>query len=242
MRYRTISLDDCRSVARARVEGGAAPDVPIEERGPGALFDLDPVREVAEQIAAMRSDATDRDRVEGQAAVALYEALEDLDRVALDDPGFWRFLSIKVADFWEFAVWRERSAFEKQKGYLKYVDATRPTECVLTRMFLRIMALGGGQDEERRYRELAPALPKATDFWRSHVIRVKTATSPAVVRAFARMQRERPLTTKPLREFAKYLTRLRSNVVLGIYDDREADELIDELRRDFDRDRKAPGG
>ena len=92
-------------------------------------------------------------------------------------------------------------------------------------MYLRAAAVGG-----LPFAEYASVLPKATDFWRSHVVRVRTGTAPSLVRAFVDMQRQRRLPTDPLRQFAKALNRTWSNVVLSIYDD-EAQALVEEIRR-----------
>lgn len=74
---------------------------------------------------------------------------------------------------------------------------------------------------------------KGTDFWRSYVLRVRTATAPSVVRAFVAMQAAHPLKTDDLRVLAKALTKTWANVVPVIYDDDDARALIDELRREM---------
>ena len=55
---------------------------------------------------------------------------------------------------------------------MTYVDGGK--ECVPFRMFLRAQAIRQEDDYS-----LAGALPKATDFWRSHVIRVQDRDSAA---------------------------------------------------------------
>ncbi len=245
MRYPTLPLRPCLELAEERLAGqgidseaqdNARLEAQIVWKGDGDDLDLKPIRRAAREIGALaREGVKDRDRIEGEAAVRLFEALAGVDPAVLDDPGFWRYLSVGFDGFWRFIEWREYKAFRKDDPtpFRKYFDGRAPNECVLPRMYRRILALGGHEDPQRQYRELA-ALPKATDFWRSHVIRVQTSASPAVVRAFARMQRDRQLTTKPLREFVKWIRRVRSNVLLSLYDDREADEFVGELRAAFD--------
>ena len=174
--------------------------------------------------ADLDDTATDaaREQCEAEAAPLLHHALCDVDVEVLDDPGFWRFLSLDL--FWDFIRWREAKAFGRG-NYLRYVDGRSSNECVLTRMYLRAAAVGG-----LPFAEYASVLPKATDFWRSHVVRVRTGTAPSLVRAFVDMQRQRRLPTDPLRQFAKALNRTWSNVVLSIYDD-EAQALVEEIRR-----------
>ncbi len=57
-----------------------------------------------------------------------------MDPDILDDPGFWRYLSL--AHYRSFIRWRERGAFADGKFEL-YVDGRTATECVLTRMYDR---------------------------------------------------------------------------------------------------------
>lgn len=236
MRYRTLSTQNCRRFAHERIEGDH-PDIGAVavSVGTGEEVDWKQVQRVGVEICGLRKEVSNRDQIEGEASILLYDGLSGVGFEALDDPGFWRYLSVGFDDFWKFIVWREHKAFAKREGFLEYVDGTKPTECVLPRMYMRILALGGRDDPEGRFRELAPALPAATDFWRSHVIRVQTAASPAVVRAFARMQQERRLNTDDLRDFAKDISKVRSTVVLSIYDDDEADAFIRDLRARFDR-------
>ena len=238
MRYKTLSFHDCRRFAIERIEG-EKPDIgaAVVPAGGGDELDWARIRSISRQVSLLRGEVTDRDRVEGEASVLLYDGLDGVEFGALDDPGFWRYLSVGFDGFWDFIVWREHRAFARRESFLKYVDGKLPTECVLQRMYLRILALGGRDDPRAQYRDLAPALPAATDFWRSHVIRVQTAASPAVVRAFTRMQQEARLNTDDLREFAKDISKVRSTVVLSIYDDREADAFIRDLRTRFDRRR-----
>lgn len=162
------------------------------------------------------------DMTEGEAATHLYRALESVPIEILDDPGFWRYLSI--AYFWDFIAWRERKPFGKG-NHMKYLDCHNSKESVLTRMYLRVVAIGGYQ-----YSELAYAIPEAVDFWRSHITRVKTGTVPPVSRAFVRSHAEDRLNTPQLREFAKLLNRKWANIVPYVYDDDDAEKLIAELR------------
>ena len=137
-------------------------------------------------------------------------------------PVFWRYLSLDL--FWVFIQWRETKAFARG-NYLKYVDGRSSTECVLSRMYLRAAAVGGLE-----FAKYASALPRAADFWRSHVLRVRTGTAPSLVRAFVDTQRQQRLPTDLLRRFAKDLNRTWSNVVLTICHDDETQALVEEIR------------
>jgi hypothetical protein len=214
---------------------GEAPS--IEEhrvvQGNGTEVDLDDIRAAADAVrdemqAALKGPYAERYRLEASAAAILYESLQHIDADTAgdprDDPGFWRYLSL--AYFWDFIAWRESRAFAKG-NFEKYVDGRTATECVLTRMYARGAAVGG-LDHLRSSEAV-----QGTDFWRSHVLRVRTATAPPVVRAFVEMQKTRPLGRDDLREFAKALTRTWTNVVPAIYDDDDAGALISELREEM---------
>lgn len=87
-------------------------------------------------------------------------------------------------------------------------------------------ALGGSE-----HADLASAVPGGTDLWRSHILRVRIGEHPPLVRAIVRRQSDqgKRLTTNPLREFAKELTRTLTNLVPALLDDGEADDLVAEI-------------
>ena len=235
MKYPALSRSKCVELARRMIaEETPAVDEHVEWQGVGEEeIDLDELRHASDLIIEeMRATAgnyySERYRVEGTAAVLLYQALQHIDRDIRgdprDDPAFWRYLSL--AHFWEFIRWREQRPFAAG-NFEKYVDAESPTECVLTRVYARGASVGG-----LNHLDSATAVA-GTDFWRSHVLRVRTSTAPPVVRAFVEMQATHPLVTNDLRAFAKALTKTWANVVPTIYDDEDATALIAALRREM---------
>lgn len=245
MKYRVVSHSECRDMVVERMAGRER-IVSGTEQGIGESLDWTPIRRASERMKdelsqmnqlnqTKRSSGGDPDQVEGRFAVELHAALTGADSEVLDDEGFWRYLALRY--FWEVVQWREPKAFDRgPETALKYVDARKPTDCVLTRMYLRAQAVGlnvdtpGGNGDGDGNRDAAHVLAKATDFWRSHVLRVRTGTAPALVRAFVGMQQEDRLATAPLRELAKALTRTWTNVVLNTYDEQEARALLEELK------------
>lgn len=175
-------------------------------------------------------DPNDLDRFEGRVGARLHEVLEQaaVPVEVLDEPGFWGYLTVRY--FWWFVTARQRSTFESRDfaKYGKYVDGSNARECVVLRAYLRGWVTHRESDSEPY--ELAYALPRSTDFWRSHVIRVKTGSAPVLTQAFARAQRNHRMQTDELRGYARRLNRIWSNVVLHVYDEAEADALIEELR------------
>jgi len=226
MRYPYVSRSACSQLANQKVAGeDPSIDARTQWLGAGPSIDLRPIEDVAEQavdLVRRHRDETDRDRLEGQMAGRVFDALDGVPIEILDDPGFWRYLSLAL--FWDFIAWREEGAFKKG-NHLKYVECEASAEAVLPRMYLRAGAVGG-----RGYYTLASALPKSTDFWRSHVIRVQTGRVPDATRALVRAQLADRLVTERLRELARGLTRTWSNVVPYLYKEPEARQLIEELR------------
>ena len=221
MTYPSLSISACSEIARRRIDGFEAPvDARAEWLGTGPTIDLSTVESVASMVDERVTEWTDpdRDRLEGRASAWLYDALRSMPTEILDDRGFWRYLALKY--FWSFITWREEKPFAKD-AHLKYLDARSSTETVLTRMFLR------AQSVEDTSGDVTASITQATDFWRSHVIRVRTGTAAPLARAFARRQSEDRLRTDPLRATARKINRTWSNVVLDVYDDAEAAEVVD---------------
>ena len=224
MRYPTITLSNCRELAEKMVEGLApSVDVVVDWVGEGSEVDLRPVAEVGRGVAREATEWTDpdRDRFEGKVSEGLYLTLSVLPTEVLDDRGFWRYLALR--HFWDFIAWREESPFAR-RNHLKYLDGESSTESVLTRMYLRASAI---RQEDRMF--LAGGLPHSTDFWRSHILRVRTGSAPSLARAFVSKQLDGRLMTDPIRDVARCLNRVWTNVVLYMYDDSEASTLVDEL-------------
>jgi hypothetical protein len=226
-RYPTVSRTEMDRLATALLAAGEVStansvawqqiddDVPVDE-----------VHQVCDAIllaldGIVRSDdPVDSDVVEGRFAASLHQALRGLPVQVLDDPGFWRYLSLHL---WDFVAWRENLT---ETNVRVYVDGTRNSECVPLRMFLRAQAVVDGDDYS-----LCSDIPEATDFWRSHIVRVRTGTHPPLARAFARSHRDHRMPTDPvLRPFARRLNRLTSNLVLPLVDDTECDGIVSELR------------
>lgn len=249
MRYKSLSESLCRELVKDLL-ARRQPSIQGADQGTGDhVVDWGEIRAAAEwmkqHIETVKSK--DRDQTEGRLAIRLHQALNHVDPAVLDDAGFWRYLALR--HFWDVIRWREPKAFsgpDNSEKAIKYVDAIKPTESVLTRMYLRAVAIGMNEAQPGDEGQLAYALSTATDFWRSHVIRVRTGTAPSLVRAFVRRQDRERMTTEPLREFAKAINRTWTNVQLNEYDETEAASLLEELAQTIRQragegaDREAP--
>lgn len=222
MRYPALTQTKCAELTTQRVDGDdPSVDPHVNWLGQGDEIDLRPITVAAAEIddAKEHWSDSDKDRFEGRQCSVLAAGLAHVPTEILDDAGFWRFLAIRY--FWDFIAWRESKPFASG-NYMKYVDAKTNTESVLPRMYLRARATGGDG-------QLAGSLTNATDFWRSHVIRVRTGTAPAIARAFAEQQGRDRLMTDSLRETAKRLNRMWTNIVLHVYDSDEARTVVEEI-------------
>lgn len=226
MRYPTISHSQCDEIA-SKLIAGDNPTIEPVWVGEGEDVNLAQIAEAAQQVQNLLQEHCrnrDRDYVEGLAAAELYPALEPLDVPTLDDPGFWRYLA--VAYFWDFIKWRQPEPF-KNGNHMYVLDNRNARDTVLTRMYLRIASVGGLE-----HAEYAERLKESTDFWQSHVFNARTASAPALVRAMVHRQATDRLDTKPLRRFAKRVNGTWTNVLLNLYDDEEAADLVRELWQD----------
>lgn len=184
------------------------------------------------QILSLYREQLDSGRVkdnevfEGSLAAELFPWFDSIPIEVLDDPGFWRYLAIR--HFWWFIEWREADPIAKG-NFTNLVDATLPAEHIPLRLYLRAKAVAEGDDAS-----LAGQIPRSTDFWRSHITRVRLASAPKMARAFAEVKRDEkslpaPLKTDRLRRVAKRVNRMWSNVYLDMYDSAESKNLMNEI-------------
>lgn len=230
MRYPTLTSARSNELAALLVTGEApSVDAVATWRGDGESVDLESLDTVLEEgrkrldeIGPDPSHTSDKEPFEGELAIGVFAVLHEIPTEVLDDPGFWRYLAL--SRFWWYISWREAEPLAKG-NVATYTDATRNTEQIPLRLYLRAKAVAAGEPG------LAKDLKKCADFWRSHVIRVRTGTAVPLASAFAEMQRgSLRLPTSRLRAYARRLNRTWTNVHLGLYDAQRAKELIQELR------------
>ena len=188
MRYPVLSRAVAAELAQNLIRGEQPElDAFVTWEGSGPKLNIEPFADTAASLRdALKtfemSDAkADADMFEGQASPAIHEMLAGLPLAIIDDPGFWRYLSL--VHFWWLAQWRHPSAFESNDPalYLRYVDGVLTTECVLSRMYLRAQIAEIDGDYS-----LTTAVAQGSDFWRSHILRVSTGASPPLSRALLR--------------------------------------------------------
>ncbi len=230
MRYPVITQATLQEYFTSLVSGEVA-DLRFahEERGDGELLNVDNIERMLSPIAEVGSASLisgsdgDQDQVEGKMSILLLSALQDVANSVLDDPGFWAYLA--TGCLWPFVRLREPPESRRSDRYLIYINGVSSTECVPLRMYLRARALNRVD-----MIDMAGAIPGAVDFWRSHVIRVRTGSHPLMVRALVNQQAGNRMTTEPVRKYAKRINRRWSNQVLYLLNEDECARIAQDER------------
>jgi hypothetical protein len=160
-----------------------------------------------------------KDGVEGQLSIELYKSLKNLGPAVLTDPGFWRYVA--VWEMFEFIQWRDG---DKCKLQSFGAGTHNPTwDCVPKRMFVRARIA-----EQARGQKGAEALASVagTDLWRSHVLRVRTGNCPALSAALVEAWDREDIRTKEVRDVAKRIKRLRSNLIYELMDEQQIEDVL----------------
>ena len=186
-------------------------------------------REAERVVPRDKSGDVAKDSVEGRLSCLLFEGLKDVDARVLTDPGFWRYLA--VWEMFEYIEWRDGS----DCGLPSFGAGTHGLtwDCASKRMFVR-----GRIANEARSTESWQAVAQipGTDVWRSHILRVRTGESPQLACALLEAWDRREIRTKEIRDVAKRIKRLRSNLVFEIMDQTQIqstlERQIDAIRRD----------
>ena len=173
---------------------------------------------------AKRSNSTSftskigKDRLEGLLSVKFYEDLSTLPSSVLTSPGFWRYLA--AWEMFDFIEWRDGVGCSLSS--YGAASATPTMDCVPLRIFVRgQVGTSAAPDDPMSIAGIA-----GTDVWRSHVLRVRTAREPAVARALLQAWDRGDAKTDVVRDVAKRLKRLRSNVVFELLDHAQAETLV----------------
>ena len=188
--------------------------------GMGELVDLgllaDAIEKINSQVISWGSK--NKDDLEGRVSGLVHAALKDLPIEVQDDPAFWQYLSVKY--FLPYVLWRESGSIES-RTLATYLNASRNSEQIPLRLFLR-GSIAGPDDGYK----LAFASQRATDFWRSHLVRVTVGSFENLARRIIREQADSAMSTSILRVFAKIINRQGSNTELYVLETAETDEVV----------------
>lgn len=237
MRYPTLPGADATAYVEARraADGGETSGLvaPIVYKGTGA--EATPIVEVAirefrEEFGRLQGRTSKagakaagdpeltKDGVEGALSGSFYANLSELEAGPLTDPGFWRYLG--CVEMFGFVRWRDGQGCKLESFG---AGSSFPTwDCVPLRMFVRarICAMSSASDPDE------VAAIAGTDLWRSHILRVKTGNAPELAVALARAWKRKEMTTDTVRDVAKRVKRLRSNVMFEILDANQVNDVL----------------
>lgn len=180
-------------------------------------------RVTVEEAERLSSTQT-HDQVEGVLSLTLYEALRAVSPQALGDPDFWRFVAVETLR--AFVYWRDGENCSHASFGLK--SQRRIPDCVPLRMFnrahlaLKIAGDGGMTDVQ-------VATTGGADFWQSHVLRVQNRFDPRIVGFLTEATADKSIpNVGVLREVAKEIRQIRSNVVLELIDEDRLAQILKE--------------
>lgn len=233
--YRSITSDQVRDyVARLNAEAvdGETDLVAPVGQVRHCVADVDKaiaeLCESIEQSVPSQPRGLDGDRLEGQWSLPLYRAFAPLGPLVLNDLGFWR--SVACERIPRFVIWRDGSKKNgaSREAFGSGSSATGFQDCVPYRMYRRgqIAALA-------KVKSMTPdqiARIEGTDLWRSHVLRIRLGNSPTAAAVFLRIADERrngeASLTDLVREAAKLVQRLSSNILFGYLSESDVEALI----------------
>jgi hypothetical protein len=228
--YPAMTSDQAEKIW-ANEQGEADPGL---QKGTGALLDTSTIDRVVVELDDFRSLFSDLsqsrserrwDEFEAGAARIIHRGFASIDRHVLADMEFWIWLA--TARLASIIDWRYSGASGRAAPANYGIKSRR--ENFIYRLWLQGTI---GFDPEANEYDLVDVANR--DLWRSHIFRQNYANSRCLARALLRLQSGRlenaaPLDKYALREMAKLLRRLGSNVFFVTLSDPEADRLILEL-------------
>ncbi len=180
---------------------------------------LESIAKAGGSLALPAKEQVYRDFEENALEVAL-EFFDDLPDACKFEPGFWTYLSWRCADV---IVWRHPVSDKEGwvKNFFARYSASEFIDAFIPRLIVQGLITRG--DNARSFIR--------QDFWRSHVLRVKTGFSKEVSNGFANISQKESLNTDEARVIAKKVRAVRSNVIFEALDKAQAEALVGELRK-----------
>lgn len=132
------------------------------------------------------------------------------------EPGFWSYLSFRLSPI---IVWRYPPN-DKEGWGRNFVAKHSPSDFIdgfLPRILVRGQIAQGSELSESFLQQ---------DFWRSHILRVKTGFSQTMSQSFAEKVVREKLPVENQRTAAKKLRSIRSNVIFELLNKPDCEKLI----------------
>jgi hypothetical protein len=237
VRYPVVRLVEAQRYVLRRQSGELGVDDRPEFEEEGASGDetllpvvndlCDRITDLHQSSKARFTSGIARDRFEGSLAVQLHERLREFPARVLTDDDFWRYLAVR--GLYEFIAWRDGQS--SGSPALASFGANSPRvnyDCVPFRMFVRadiasIVAESGPQDMDA----MDISSVAGTDLWRSHILRSQSSFSPNYVRLLLEHHERGVLPALIVRDLAKRVKRVRSNVLIEALEAEDTRTMFD---------------
>jgi hypothetical protein len=182
---------------------------------------VDEVHKILDEVT--KDTKTSQERLHGLFEQALtlpaLNFFESLPPAAKFTPGFWSFISFKIAAAVE---WRYPPN-DKEGWSRNFVSSHSPSDFIdgfLPRIVVRGLIASNS----------AKALSlSGQDFWRSHILRVKTGFSKEMSIAFAEHVVDASMPVAEQRTLAKKIRSARSNIIFEALDSSQAAKILKSL-------------
>ena len=233
MKYRSLTLREVEKYVtelNQLSDGATMPPPPLGiVKGAGA--DCQPL--LAQACNAVNSGmkkgrSKSLDGVEGDLSLNFYHALSKFDPEVLNDLGFWRYVACNQIR--DFVLWRDGSKKTRASagGFGARQSTSSFQDCVPYRMFRRGQIAALAQVQSLSPQQIASI--EGTDLWRSHVLRIKLGNSPTAAAVFLMIADKKRngevALTDLVREAAKLVQRLNTNVLMSFLGESDAMDLI----------------
>lgn len=237
LRYPVVRLVEAQRYVLRRQSGELGVDdrPEFEEEGnsgdesllPAVNGLADRITDLYQSSKARFTSGLARDRFEGSLAVQLHEQLREFPARVLTDDDFWRYLAVR--GLYEFVAWRDGQA--SGSPALASFGANGPRvnyDCVPFRMFVRadiafVITEMGVQDLDA----MDISSVAGTDLWRSHILRSQSSFSPGYVRLLLEHHERGVLPAAVVRDLAKRVKRVRSNVLIEALEPEDTQAMFD---------------
>lgn len=157
---------------------------------------------------------------EREASPMVANLLRQLPLSCKFDPGFWSYLSYRIADV---IIWRYPP--NDSDGWAKNFVASHTVSDFIDGFLPRIAVKGLVAEGSTGSTALTQQ-----DFWRSHILRVKTGFSKNVSQAFAEAVISDEIVVEKQRSMAKLIRSIRSNVIFETLSASQAKDVVDSVK------------
>ena len=195
------------------------------------------LRRIVEEFVRAAGEEVDQsvEPLEAKFCIRVFHILEGFAPEALGDREFWNFLGVQY--FWKVVKIRQNAAWNAARGEPN--DPSRPEHerqklsryligkdhyQIPLRMYLRAQAVREGDEAP-----LCEIEGGGTDFWRSHVLAVITASYPPLARSLVRAQQREKHSIDDQRPRARQINRLRVNAEYALHEDDDLADLVNEI-------------